>query len=125
MAKFLYVLLVQLLLFAVGTATVATIALMWRRPKRWLWYAMVKVGVVVMNGILLWAVIPSPSREIPYSAQAVGYMAGLLLSGVGLIGVSSDIIRKTGSRGAFGDPKGVVGVLEVDEGQHSDPRERG
>jgi hypothetical protein len=121
MGRIIYFTLVQLLLFATGTSVVAVVALAARRPKRWTWYALVKLGIVITNGILLAVVIPVRGQTLPFDAVTAAFSLGVAATGIGLVGVCRDIIRKAGSRSAFGDPKGTIGVLEVDEGDHDTP----
>jgi hypothetical protein len=115
MGPITYLVLVQLMLFATGTALVALVALAIRKPKRWKSYAAVKVGILVTYGILLARVIvPLPEPTLPTDATTIGFTLGVAATGVGLVGVCRDLIRKAGRPA----PAPPAGPLEVDEEGH-------
>lgn len=88
--------LIQLSLFALGTSLGAIALLVWRRPKRWYWYAMTKVGIFLTIGAVFVTIL-LPAGRIEPTREAITYAVGLGFVGVGLIGVCRDIAKKLGA----------------------------
>jgi hypothetical protein len=89
----MYVLLVNLLGFAAGAASFAAFWVTLRRPPYWWGYALVKLGILITSGILLYKVIPVAVVQVDVWTWA--YIGGLLITSVGLVGVTIDLINRS------------------------------
>lgn len=94
MGQVMYLVLIQLLLFAMGASLVAIYALIIRRPKRWSFYVLAKVGIMITNGILVVIVLPTPEHSIHITGYLLGYLVGLACVGVGVLGIAKDILSR-------------------------------
>jgi hypothetical protein len=84
---------VQAGLFAFVTSVVSVGILAARRPPRWPFYMLAKVGMGVVISIITLLVLPTP--EVENSLRSWAYTAGVLAYCVGVIGVSRDILIRT------------------------------
>lgn len=86
-------LVVQVGLFAVTVSIVSSLILGTRRPPRWPFYLIAKVGMGIVVGIITLLVVPQP--EVEAAPRAWAYLLGILLYAIGVIGVSRDILIRT------------------------------
>jgi hypothetical protein len=91
--EFLYFLLVQLSLFALGTLFVTIIVLSVRKPPFWGAYLTSKLGVLINTSIIIGLVIPS--RIVRPGVLAYLYIVGTALIGGGMVFVCRDLIRRS------------------------------
>jgi hypothetical protein len=91
--EFLYFMLVQLSLFALGTLLVTITVLFIKKPSYWAAYLGVKLGVLVNTSIIIGLVIPT--RIVRPSVLAYLYIGGTALIGAGMVFVCRDIIRRS------------------------------
>jgi hypothetical protein len=91
--EFLYFMLVQLSLFALGTLLVTIAVLTVRKPPAWGAYLGAKLGVLINTSIIIGLVLPS--RIVKPSILAYLYIAGTALIGAGMVFVCRDLIRRS------------------------------
>lgn len=84
--------LAQLSLVAVGAAIVDIVVLAAKRTHRWWAYALVKVSLGGIIGVLFLAVLPR--RTVEGSWLAWVYMALVFLGCVGLISITPDLMDR-------------------------------
>ena len=92
MESFLYLLLVQASLFALGTALVASVVLAMKRVSYWWAYFGAKLAMFGIVGEIL--VLVLPKRVAQPSIWTYLYLFFLALFGIMLIFVSRDIIQR-------------------------------
>lgn len=93
MPEFLYFLLVQLSLFALGVLLVTIVVLATKKPTYWGAYLGAKFGVLINTSIIIGLVIPN--RIVRPSLLAYLYIAGTALIGGCMVYVCRDIIRRS------------------------------
>jgi hypothetical protein len=91
--EFLYFLLVQLSLFALGTLLVTIAVLTLRKPAYWGAYLTSKLGVLINTSIIIGLVIPN--RIVKPGVLAYLYIIGTALIGGGMVYVCRDLIRRS------------------------------
>jgi hypothetical protein len=91
--EFLYFMLVQLSLFALGTLLVTIAVITIRKPPAWGAYLSAKLGVLVNTSIIIGLVIPN--RIVQPSVLAYLYIGGTALIGAGMVFVCRDLIRRS------------------------------
>lgn len=92
--RLIYLALVNISLFTAGVTLFTMGVLAVRKPRRWGFYLAAKAGMLAVVGTILALVMPHPV-PIPPSPEAATYILGVLLFGIGLTGVSKDIIERT------------------------------
>lgn len=93
----IYLLLVNVSFFAVGTTLWCILTLFRRRLEHWKSYLLAKLGMLATVGTILALVVPNPV-PIPPSLEAFVYISGVLLFGIGMIGVSRDVNERAATR---------------------------
>lgn len=101
MPQFLFFLLVQLSLFALGTLLVTLSVLAVKRPPYWWAYLVVKTGIGGIIAILLGLILPH--RIVQPGVLTYLYLTCVAAVGSGVIFVCRDIIRRTVQAKEFGN----------------------
>ncbi len=97
-AELMYTTIVQLSLLSLGASAVAVGVLFKRKPPYWWAYALTKLGLFGIVGILLYLIYPA--KTIPPTGQAYFYAGCVLACTIGVLGVCRDIMLRTGRRAA-------------------------
>lgn len=93
MGSFLYFLVVQCSLFALGATLVACAVLIIRRPSRWWAYVGTKTSMAGLVGIILIKVLPA--RTVDLNGYSVAYIIFLLGLAACVSFVASDVVHRT------------------------------
>lgn len=109
--------LVQLSLFAVGSALVTIGVLLKRRPKRWYGYALAKLGILTIVGVILLLILP-PREGLPFDWKTITYATGVAECVAGVTIVCRDILDRTGHKS--GIDKVVAALAAPREEEESD-----
>lgn len=100
-----YLIVVQASLFAIGASVFTLGVLAVRRPARWYWYFLTKLGTMGVIGVILVAISTAQARaRLETNGRFWLYVGAVLMYAVGVTGVARDLTRRAGARIALGLP---------------------
>ena len=95
MGEFLFFMLVQLSIFALGAMVVTSLILLVKRPSYWWAYLGAQVCMTIIIGILLLLVVKTAGGTVNVSLEAYLYIGSVGALGGFVIFICRDLLRRS------------------------------